>query len=217
MSRSDRLSPRKAPAQRRSRATVDAILEAAARVFAERGFAAGTTNRIAERAGVSVGSLYEYFPNKESILVALVERTTAQGMARIEGRLAEDSEGDGDLERLLLGFVEAMLAFHRGEPELHRVLFEEAPHPPELHACVLQMEEKLAHTLEAFLARCSEVAVRDADTAAHLAVQVVEALTHRFVLHGIHEITDAAFTQEVVGLLSAYLRVAGGEAAAGNG
>ena len=190
---------------------MDAILEAAARVFAERGFAAGTTNRIAEHAGVSVGSLYEYFPNKESILVALVERTTAQGMARIEGRLAEDSEGDGDLERLLLGFVEAMLAFHRGEPELHRVLFEEAPHPPELHACVLQMEEKLAHTLEAFLTRCPEVDVRDADTAAHLTVQVVEALTHRFVLHGIHEITDAAFTQEVVGLLGAYLRAPGGE------
>ena len=123
---------------------MDAILEGAARVFAEQGFAAGTTNRIAERAGVSVGSLYEYFPNKESILVALVERTTDQGMARIEGRLEEDSEGDVDLGRLLLGFVEAMLAFHRREPELHRVLFEEAPHPPELHACVLQMEEKLA-------------------------------------------------------------------------
>jgi AcrR family transcriptional regulator len=115
---------------------VDAILEAAARVFAEQGFAGGTTNRIAERAGVSVGSLYEYFPNKESILVALVERTTERGMARIEQRLAEDSAGGGHLDRLLLGFVEALLAFHRCEPELHRVLFEEAPHPPELHACV---------------------------------------------------------------------------------
>jgi AcrR family transcriptional regulator len=191
---------------------VDAILEAAARVFAEQGFAGGTTNRIAERAGVSVGSLYEYFPNKESILVALVERTTERGMARIEQRLAEDSAGGGHLDRLLLGFVEALLAFHRCEPELHRVLFEEAPHPPELHACVLLMEEKLAHTLEGFLARSPEVGVRDPDdpdTAAHLVVQVVEALTHRFVLHGIHEITDAAFTQEVVGLLAAYLRGGG--------
>ena len=206
MARSDRLSPRKAPTQRRSRATVDAILEAAARVFVEQGFAAGTTNRIAERAGVSVGSLYEYFPNKEAILVALVERTTERGLARIEERLSADTAGDRDLSRLLLGFVEAMLGFHRREPELHRVLFEEAPHPPELHACVLQMEERLAHTLEGFLARNGEVAVRDADTAAHLVVQVVEALTHRFVLHGIHEISDAAFVQEVVGLLGAYLR-----------
>ena len=84
-------------------------------------------------------------------------------------------------------------------------------HPPELHACVLQREETLAPILEAFLTRCPEVDVRDADTAAHLTVQVVEALTHRFVLHGIHEITDAAFTQEVVGLLGAYLRASGGE------
>jgi AcrR family transcriptional regulator len=189
---------------------VDAILEAAARVFAEQGFAAGTTNRIAERAGVSVGSLYEYFPNKESILVALVERTTAEGMGRIAERLEADGEGDVALGRLLRGFVEAMLAFHRHEPELHRVLFEEAPHPPELHACVLQMEEKLAHTLEVSLASCPEVAVRDANTAAHLTVQVVEALTHRFVLHGIHELTDEAFADEVVALLGAYLRAASG-------
>ncbi|MEN8184287.1 MAG: TetR/AcrR family transcriptional regulator [Myxococcota bacterium] len=193
---------------------MDAILEAAAQVFAERGFAAGTTNRIAQRAGVSVGSLYEYFPNKESILVALVERTTAHGMAQIQARLGEDAEHPRELEALLAGFVQALLAFHRAEPELHRVLFEEAPHPPELHACVLQMEESLAHTLEAFLARCPDVHVEDPDTAAHLVVQLVEALSHRFALHGIHELGDAEFTAEVVRLLHAYLVHRPGEAMA---
>lgn len=67
------LSPRKHPVQARSRRTVDDILEGAARVFRREGWQA-TTNRIAEVAGVGVGSLYEYFPNKESLLLALAER-----------------------------------------------------------------------------------------------------------------------------------------------
>ncbi|MBK6847886.1 MAG: TetR/AcrR family transcriptional regulator [Proteobacteria bacterium] len=70
----DCLEPRKRPVQRRSLATVDQVLTAAAQVFETFGYAAGTTNRIAERAGVSVGTLYQYFPSKEAVAVALLER-----------------------------------------------------------------------------------------------------------------------------------------------
>lgn len=66
-----RVSPRKHPTQGRSRETVRAILEGAAQVLEREGYAAATTDRIAERAGVSVGSLYQYFPNKDAILLAL--------------------------------------------------------------------------------------------------------------------------------------------------
>lgn len=70
----DRQKPRRRqPVQERSRATVDAIVEGAARVFHREGWGA-TTNRIAEEAGVSVGSLYEYFPNKQALLVELATR-----------------------------------------------------------------------------------------------------------------------------------------------
>ena len=64
------LSARKRPVQSRSKQTLEWILEGAARVFRAEGFDA-TTNRIAATAGVSIGTLYEYFPNKESLLVAL--------------------------------------------------------------------------------------------------------------------------------------------------
>jgi AcrR family transcriptional regulator len=199
---------------------VRAILEASARVFAEEGFAAGTTNRIARKAGVSIGSLYEYFPNKGSILVALIEKHMADGLAQLDALLAETPRGSEDLDAVLRRFVTALLAFHARNPELHRVLFEEAPHPPELHACLLQMEEKLAHALESRLRGSVELAVRDSDVAAHLVVQVVEALTHRFVLHGIHELPDDVFVDEVVHLVRAYLggrdrpaRVGAGDAA----
>ncbi len=72
MKKPDRLIPRKEPQQRRSRVTYDAILEAAAQILIERGYAATTTNHIARRAGISIGSLYQYFPSKEAIAVYLV-------------------------------------------------------------------------------------------------------------------------------------------------
>ena len=72
----DRLKARKRPRQERSRSTVDVLLRAAAQVFAARGYAATTTNHIAARAGVSIGSLYEYFPSKDALLVALMEART---------------------------------------------------------------------------------------------------------------------------------------------
>lgn len=200
---------RRQPVQSRSQETVDVILEAAAQVFSERGYAAGTTNRIAQRAGVSVGSFYQYFPNKDAVLVALVDRHVDAGMRSVEALLADAVDRDGALDALLRSFVSAMVALHDREPDLHRVLFEEAPHPPELHECVLQAEEALAHTWRAILERRLGLGTAEADTAAHLIVQLTEALTHRFVLHGLHDLSTGAFVEEVVTLLTRYLMVPG--------
>lgn len=74
------LDPRKQPRQRRSEETRHRILDAATHVFAEYGYAAGTTNRIAEYADVSVGSLYQYYPNKDAILLELATRHLDAGV-----------------------------------------------------------------------------------------------------------------------------------------
>ncbi len=202
-----RLSPRKRPRQQRAQDTVDAILGGAAQVLKRHGYAAGTTNRIAERAGVSIGSLYEYFPNKDAILVALVERHLDEGMERVHASLDRAVTTPSQLRQLLNDFVSAMVALHGRSPQLHRVLFEEAPHPPESHACVLRMEEGLAHRLEAILRGVPGVAVDDFDTAAHFVVQTTEALAHRFVLHGLHELDETDFTAQTTRLLERYLGV----------
>ncbi len=76
-------SVKKQPRQARSRATFDAIIQASAWVLIEEGFAAATTNRIAEKAGVNIASLYEYFPNKESIIAVLAERELSSYIAAI--------------------------------------------------------------------------------------------------------------------------------------
>ena len=64
-------TPRKTPRQQRSEFTFDAILDSAARLFQQHGYAATTTNRVAELAGVSIGTLYHYVPNKDALLYAL--------------------------------------------------------------------------------------------------------------------------------------------------
>ena len=210
MAREDDLSPRKRPRQRRSRATVDAIVEAAAQVFADVGYAGGSTNRVAEKAGVAIGSLYEYFPNKAAILVAVAERHLDRMLAEIEAMLDDPQAGAPSLAVWIARFVEAMLEVHERSPKLSHVVLSEAPHPPELHACVLRAEEKLAHRIETLLRESEEVQIEDTDTAAHLVVQTAEALTHRFAHQGIHDLPRDRFVAEVVTLLLGYLGVARG-------
>jgi len=205
MKRDSGAGGRRRPSQRRSQVTVTAILDAAARVFEERGFEAGTTNHVAELAGVSIGSLYEYFPNKDAIVVAVVERELERERAKLLAIL-EPAETDDGLRTQLRAFVEMLVELHARRPALHRILFDQADHPPAAHACVLRFEESLAHALATSL-RGMRPSLRDPDAAAHLIVQTTESLAHRFVLRGIHDLGRDAFVGEVTRLLIGYVGV----------
>src|SRR5262249_7474993 len=85
LARKKRTDLRKLPVQERSRVTVEALLEATARILVKEGFDAASTNRIAAVAGVSVGSLYQYFPSKESLVAALIDRHNQQIMQAVQG------------------------------------------------------------------------------------------------------------------------------------
>jgi AcrR family transcriptional regulator len=120
-----RLEPRKKPGQLRSAETVGAVLEAAARILEEGGFAGYTTNAVAERAGVSIGSLYQYFPGKDAITVALIERETATLLDEIAAAGEAESFDAG-----LRGMVASAVRHQMRRPALARLLdFEEARLP----------------------------------------------------------------------------------------
>ena len=111
------LEPRKCPVQRRSQATVEQLLVAAVQVFEEHGYAGTTTNRVAARAGVSVGTLYQYFPNKEALAVALLERHLAETRRRVNDWAGATLARPRDLRHALQTYVEAMLeGYLRGPP-----------------------------------------------------------------------------------------------------
>lgn len=119
------LNPRKTPSQARSAATVAAVLEAAARILETDGFEGYTTNAVARRAGVSIGSLYQYFPSKDAITKALMARETAALLAEVAA-IDPDRDGKAGLRRL----IEAAVAQQMRRPALARLLdFEEARLP----------------------------------------------------------------------------------------
>jgi AcrR family transcriptional regulator len=105
------LKPRKYPRQARALITQDAILEAAAHIIAVGGLAAFNTNAVAERAGVSIGSLYQYFPNKDALMVALIERSQREQLARVQAAAA--AMNDADLETTIRILVRAAQQHHR--------------------------------------------------------------------------------------------------------
>jgi AcrR family transcriptional regulator len=117
---------RRNPRQDRARQTVEAILDAVARILKREGFAAITTNHIAEVAGVSIGSLYQYFPDKSAIFVALHERHIEEIDRVIQAALVENVSSS--LESLISAIVDAMIDAHVNDPELYELLATEVPH-----------------------------------------------------------------------------------------
>ncbi|MBI4955659.1 MAG: TetR/AcrR family transcriptional regulator [Myxococcales bacterium] len=200
-----RLESRKRPSQRRSRLTVDQLLEAAARVFEEHGFASGTTNRIAARAGVSVGSLYQYFPNKEAVAVALLERHIADAARRLDAWIATLVAEPRPLGETLRFFVEQALALHADRPRLHHVLFEETRLPPRLHDALHAWETRAAQRLAGLMRAYREVRHPNVQVAAAIALETVEALAHRFAAHPRAALPPAALARELTAMLEGYL------------
>ncbi|MCO1581329.1 TetR/AcrR family transcriptional regulator [Crossiella sp. SN42] len=197
-----RLHPRKQPRQARAELTRQRILTAAAQVFAEHGYAAGTTNRIAERARISIGSLYQYYPNKDAILLELVSRHLDAGITAT--RLSTQAELPRSIEEILRVFVRTAIENHREDPQLLRVMFEQAPRSPELLAKIERQERDLVAFARDLLDQHPEVTVADTETAARLVVSTVELVVHQQI--GAPSPIDLdRLEHELVAMLTRYL------------
>ena len=200
-----RTVPRKMPKQQRSKDTVDEILAATARVLVKEGFDRASTNRIAEQAGVSIGSLYQYFPSKEALVAALVERHIETMSERLQAEMVALAEAP--LAVAVRRMVTLMLDAHAIEPELHRVLNEQVPRVGRLHR-VHEVEarmQRLGRTY--FESRRAELRPGlDLDTAAFVVVQTIEALTHGAMIHGDVAPPRDALVGEITTLVLRYLQ-----------
>src|SRR4051794_7394160 len=116
---------RREPKQRRSRQTVEAVLEAVQRVLKRHGAEAITTNRIAEAAGVSIGSLYQYFPDKRAIFTALYDRHVDEVRHVIERTMADCTSAS--LEDFTRELVEGLANVHSEDAELHEIVSGTVP------------------------------------------------------------------------------------------
>ena len=196
-------SSRRRPTQRRARATVEAVLDAVIRILKREGAGAVTTNRIAEVAGVSIGSLYQYFPDKRAIFIALHERHIEQIDRLVESTLVQHAAAP--LDELMRAMVEAMVDAHTGDPKLFEMMQAEVPHRAEgtrdfgerLHGAFLLAISARKHEIKGR---------RDWNTVAFVVTHMVEALSHGAALKRPAGISLAEAKAEAVRAVLAYLR-----------
>lgn len=196
------IAPRRIPKQQRSREIVDAIVEAGLRVLEEQGAGALTTNQIAERAGVSIGSLYRYFPNRAAVVAAIYDRETAREAAHL------DEEpwpvADLPLPEALGALVDFQLERHRRLLDMEQDFYRD--HHAEFSLAERLGSAAIVSRIHAILASHADVLrVRDLDHAAFLVARGLSAVVRLTLEERPEKLHEASFRQELVDLLIRYV------------
>lgn len=197
-----RTSHRRRPKQRRAQQTVEAVLDAVVRILKREGIRAVTTNRIAEVAGISIGSVYQYFPDKQAIFVALHQRHIDQIDHIVERRLIEHATSS--LDDLMRAMIEGIIDAHTIDPELYELLATEVPHRAggtrdfavRLHGAFRLALSPRGHELKKG---------RDLDSLVFIATNMVESLSHAALFRRPPHLSLAAARAEVVRAVLTYL------------
>jgi AcrR family transcriptional regulator len=196
-------SLRRRPSQRRSRQTFEAVLDAVGRILKREGVKAVTTNRIAEVAGVSIGSVYQYFPDKRSIFIALHARHVEDVDRVIHATLVENASAP--LEKLIRALIDAVVNAHSPDPALYQMMLTEVPHRAE---GTRDFAVRLHGTFRlAIAARIRDLETdHDLDKVVFVVTHMVESLSHGTVLRRPPGLSVAEATDEIVRAVIAYLR-----------
>lgn len=196
--------PRKRPRQERARATWDAILDATAEILRSHGYDGITTNKVADAAGVSVGSLYQYFPGKDALVIALLLRYAEAQRAVFFG--AVNAVADAPIPDVIDAVIDALVAQEEADPQLAFVLMNQLPRVGEMGKVVAYTEEMLTAPLEAFFAaRRAELADLDPGAAALLLTHAVPPLLQRMRLRRPPPAERRAVFRELRRMLLGYL------------
>jgi AcrR family transcriptional regulator len=183
------------------------LLEATARILVKEGFDKASTNRIAEVAGVSVGSLYQYFPGKEALVAVVIERHQQKIMQTVRGELAGVMAQP--VETAVRKLISAAIKAHLIDPKLHRVLAEQIPRVGKLQEIETFSRENYRLFRSYLDHHRNELGVNDLELASFVCVTAIEALTHNAVLHNSEMISDErveALLDEGARLVVGYLK-----------
>ena len=171
------------------------------------GYDGASTNKIAAVAGVSIGSLYQYFPSKEALVAAVIDRHMHEMMQAVRDALAKVATRP--IEVAARELVSVMLDAHRVNPKLHRVLAEQTPRTGRLENIEAIDREAYALVRGYLEAHRDELDVADPDVAAFVCVTAVEALTHAAVVRRPEILTDekaGRLVEDVTRLVVRFLR-----------
>jgi AcrR family transcriptional regulator len=183
---------------------VRAILEGAAQVLEAEGFDATTTDRIAERAGVSVGTLYQYFPSKDAVLAMLARCHLLEASERLAPLLSR-LDARPPVGEVVPELVRVCVELHELHPRLHHLLLEDRGMAQDAHADLARGWQDLVARVAAYLAAATHGGVARPDLGAELVLELTFTLAHRFLIAGSSAAERSARTHEVVALLERYL------------
>lgn len=195
--RKTRSQPRRSPVQGRAQVTVEAILKAAAQILARHGPEAATTNAIAARAGVSIGSLYQYFADREALIVELVRRHVEEMQAVLARALA--GLGDQPLPAAIEQLVAAIIAAHQVSPRLHQALHQSLA-GTRLDA-IDHFERQLEALVAGALAARVELALADPGLTAMLLVRALGGLIRTTLRREPERVNDPALASAMTGMI----------------
>lgn len=198
------LKPRKKPVQARSAVTVSAIHEAGIQVLLTGGYARFTTTRVAERAGVSVGSIYQYYPNKQSLLAALLQAHLDTVVSSVE-RACHDTRGRPlatMVERLVHAFVEAKLQRMEVSLALYGPMAE-ADGSAIVHAAGARAAEAIAEALS----DCPDAKIAAPRLAAAFLSVALAALMQSAIEAGPRQIDERSLRRHMACMALGYLRM----------
>lgn len=184
---------KKEPKQVRSKASVAAMVGACARILERNGYAGLSTNAIAEVAGVSIGSVYEYFPGKEAVVARLTEELLAETTSLLHERL-DLTDNRNDLHVAMRHFLGALYSLMRRQRKLLRVLVFQVPYLHQLPA-TRQLQKELQQVLQTGLQKTRQhyqmnvhphtlylMATSTAGSLLHLVLMAPAGLDHEAIL-----------------------------------
>lgn len=203
MSRRPKTQPRRPPKQERSQETVAVLIEATERVLTKEGYAAATTNRIAEVAGVSIGTLYHYFPTKEALIEALVHRMWQDELALVEARarIVVEAPVEVAVREVVHAFVEVV----RRRETLVRRWYAEVPHLGQLELGLDLADKAIALVRAGFERQRERLRVKNLPFAADFTVKMTMAAVRTAARDYPKELASGELEDAVTDMITRFL------------
>ena len=195
--------PRKSPVQARSAASVDAIIEATIQVLLKVGKERLTTTRVAERAGVSVGTLYQYFPNKSALLRAVLKRHFDHVLEAVEHACRE--QHGNTVEQMANALITAFLSAKMREPQTSVALYSVSA-DVDGAKIVKQMALRMNQAIVTMLSSARQPLTKDPQLVANMLQGAMSGLSRQLLESGDPEKHFPALRDELICLATAYLR-----------
>lgn len=197
------LKPRKSPVQARSAATIETLHIAAIQVLTREGLSHCTTTRIAERAGMSVGSLYQYYPNRDALLAAVLEKHL-DGIAGAVERACREQRGK-PVAQMASALVAAFLAAKLRDPEESKALYAAAEERGGAEL-VARMHTRMVAAIAALLASAPDVHFDDPAVTGMIAFSALVGPVRTLLEGHVPAEFEACLEGQLVLLLTAYLQ-----------